>query len=104
MFSTEPEQWVLKGATAMLARLGGQARHTRNIDLLNCAGSLSAAERSLRAAVAIAGLVIRRAGLAAWLHTHGSRCAPPRERDLPSALATAKTFIVPVLAGTARGR
>jgi len=28
VFSVEPEHWVLKGATAMLARLEGQARHT----------------------------------------------------------------------------
>lgn len=34
----------------MLARLGAQARHTRDIDLLNRAGSLNGAERSLRAA------------------------------------------------------
>jgi predicted nucleotidyltransferase component of viral defense system len=51
-FNTEPERWVLKGATAMLARLGSQARHTRDIDLLNRVGDLNAAERSLRAAAA----------------------------------------------------
>lgn len=33
LFSAEPERWVLKGATAMLARLEGHARHTLDVDL-----------------------------------------------------------------------
>jgi hypothetical protein len=33
VFSAEPEAWVLKGATALLARLEGSARHTLDIDL-----------------------------------------------------------------------
>ncbi|MEX2447698.1 MAG: hypothetical protein WD404_03015 [Solirubrobacterales bacterium] len=31
VFSAEPECWVLKGATAMLTRLEGQARHTLDV-------------------------------------------------------------------------
>ena len=50
VFTAEPERWVLKGATAMLARLGGRARHTRDIDLHSCSGSLIDAELALRAA------------------------------------------------------
>jgi hypothetical protein len=53
IFSAEPERWVLKGATAMLARLGGRARHTRDIDLLSRTGSLDEAEHALRAAAAV---------------------------------------------------
>ncbi|HYM44994.1 MAG TPA: nucleotidyl transferase AbiEii/AbiGii toxin family protein [Solirubrobacteraceae bacterium] len=53
VFSADPERWVLKGATAMLARLGGHARHTRDIDLLSRTGSLDEAERALRAAAAV---------------------------------------------------
>lgn len=33
VFSAEPEAWVLNGATALLARLAGAARHTLAIDL-----------------------------------------------------------------------
>ncbi len=53
VFRAEPDRWVLKGATAMLARLGAGARHTRDIDLLSRAGDLEEAETALRAAVAI---------------------------------------------------
>lgn len=53
VFRTEPDRWVLKGATAMLARLGAGARHTRDIDLLSRAGDLGEAERALRAAAGI---------------------------------------------------
>ncbi len=52
VFGPEPERWVLKGATAMLARLGGDARHTRDIDLFSRTGGLDAAEWALRAAAA----------------------------------------------------
>ena len=49
------ENWVLKGATAMLARLEGRARHTLDVDLYRRDGSLADAERALReAAVASA--------------------------------------------------
>jgi hypothetical protein len=41
---------VLKGGTAMLARVGPDARHTRDIDLLNLSGSLRDAEQALQAA------------------------------------------------------
>ncbi len=52
VFRVEPERWVLKGATAMLARLGADARHTRDIDLFSRAGDLDESERALRAAAA----------------------------------------------------
>ncbi|MGA7704824.1 MAG: nucleotidyl transferase AbiEii/AbiGii toxin family protein [Solirubrobacteraceae bacterium] len=50
VFTSDPERWVLKGATAMLARLEGVARHTRDVDLLSRVGGLSEAEQALRAA------------------------------------------------------
>lgn len=50
VFRAEPGRWVLKGATAMLARLGADARHTRDIDLLSAVGDLDEAERALRRA------------------------------------------------------
>lgn len=50
VFSTEPEAWVLKGATALLARLHGSARHTLDIDLYRRGGGLDRAEAALRAA------------------------------------------------------
>lgn len=53
VFRGEPDRWVLKGATAMLARLGADARHTLDIDLLSRAGDLEEAERALRAAAAV---------------------------------------------------
>lgn len=53
VFSTESEHWVLKGATAMLARLEGQARHTLDVDLYRRNGSLADAERALREAAAV---------------------------------------------------
>jgi hypothetical protein len=53
VFGTEPERWVLKGATAMLARLEGQARHTLDVDLFRRDGSLADAERALREATAV---------------------------------------------------
>lgn len=49
----DAERWVLKGATAILARLCGDARHTRDIDLYRQDEDLPAAENSLRAAAAI---------------------------------------------------
>lgn len=53
VFSTDPERWVLKGATAMLARLEGRARHTLDVDLYRRDGSLADAERALREAAAV---------------------------------------------------
>jgi len=38
VFSADAEGWVLKGATAMLARLAGQARHTIDVDLYRRTG------------------------------------------------------------------
>lgn len=49
VFEAEPERWVLKGATAMLARLQGAARHTVDVDLYSRTGGLADAEQSLRA-------------------------------------------------------
>src|SRR5437867_4312677 len=34
----DAERWLLKGATALLARLGPNTRHTKDIDLYNDAG------------------------------------------------------------------
>jgi predicted nucleotidyltransferase component of viral defense system len=53
VFSADPERWVLKGATAMLARLEGRARHTLDVDLYRRDGSLADAERALREAAAV---------------------------------------------------
>jgi hypothetical protein len=50
VFSAEPDVWVLKGATALLARLAGAARHTLDIDLYRSEAPLDAAEAALRAA------------------------------------------------------
>lgn len=50
VFTDEPARWVLKGGTAMLARIGAEARHTRDIDLLSREGGLREAERALQAA------------------------------------------------------
>ena len=44
LFSTEPEAWVLKGAAALLARLGGVARHTLDVDLFRPDARLDEAE------------------------------------------------------------
>jgi hypothetical protein len=53
VFSSEDsDRWVLKGATALLARLGGDARHTVDIDLYDRSGTLDDAEQALRAAAA----------------------------------------------------
>ena len=53
LFSAEPEHWVLKGGTAMLARLEGQARHTLDVDLYRRDGSLAEAEQALRDAAVV---------------------------------------------------
>lgn len=53
VFLADPECWVLKGATAMLARLQGVARHTIDIDLYRRLGDLPAAEAELQRAAAI---------------------------------------------------
>lgn len=52
VFSAEPDAWVLKGATALLARLEGSARHTLDVDLYHRAKRLDEAEDALRAVVA----------------------------------------------------
>jgi predicted nucleotidyltransferase component of viral defense system len=48
--SEDADRWVLKGATALLARLHGEARHSIDIDLFNRQGALDEAEAALRAA------------------------------------------------------
>ncbi len=53
VFRTEPHRWVLKGATAMLARLQGQARHTLDVDLYSRTGDLGEAEKALRRAAVV---------------------------------------------------
>jgi hypothetical protein len=52
VFRADKEGWVLKGATAMLARLGPLARHTMDVDLYRRDPDLETAERALREAVA----------------------------------------------------
>jgi hypothetical protein len=47
VFRVDPDQWVLKGAAAMLARLGARARHTLDIDLYGQQGNLDEAENAL---------------------------------------------------------
>ena len=46
------DRWVLKGATAMLVRLGSDSRHTRDVDLYSNAGDLDDAEAAFRVAAA----------------------------------------------------
>lgn len=53
VFLTEPDAWVLKGATALLARLSGSARHTVDVDLYRRDAGLAEAEAALRAAAAL---------------------------------------------------
>lgn len=52
VFLDQPESWVLKGATGLLARLPGQARHSMDVDLYY-AGEIDSAIEALRAAVEI---------------------------------------------------
>ncbi len=52
--SVEADRWVLKGSTALLARVSGVARHTRDIDLYReGTADYGAAERGLRDAATI---------------------------------------------------
>ncbi len=53
VFGAEPEAWVLKGAAALLARLGGSARHTLDVDLYRPDARLDEAEAALRAAASV---------------------------------------------------
>ena len=48
VFQADRNGWVLKGATAMLARLGPLARHTLDVDLYRRGGDLDEAENALR--------------------------------------------------------
>jgi predicted nucleotidyltransferase component of viral defense system len=48
--SEDADRWVLKGATALLARLHGEARHSIDVDLYNRQGGLDEAEAALKAA------------------------------------------------------
>jgi hypothetical protein len=40
VFTADPDQWVLKGAAAMLARLPTAARHSKDVDLYRTHGDL----------------------------------------------------------------
>jgi hypothetical protein len=53
IFTTDPDHWLLKGATALLARLEGVARHTQDIDLYRLSGDLAEAEAVFRECVTI---------------------------------------------------
>jgi hypothetical protein len=53
VFRAEPEAWVLKGAAALLARLGGSARHTLDVDLWRPDSRSEEAETALRAAASL---------------------------------------------------
>lgn len=53
VFGAEPDAWVLKGATALLARLGGAARHTLDVDLYRPDAPLEDAEAALRLAASV---------------------------------------------------
>ena len=53
VFRHEPDAWVLKGATAMLARLGGTGRHTQDVDRYRQSGDLVDADRALRECAAV---------------------------------------------------
>lgn len=53
VFLSEREAWVVKGATALLARLRGSARHTVDIDLYRRGAGLDEAEVALRAAASV---------------------------------------------------
>jgi Nucleotidyl transferase AbiEii toxin, Type IV TA system len=53
VFVAEPEAWVVKGATALLARMHGSARHTVDIDLYRRFAGLDEAELALRAAASL---------------------------------------------------
>jgi Nucleotidyl transferase AbiEii toxin, Type IV TA system len=50
VFIADPDRWVLKGATAMLARLPAAARHSKDIDLYSRHGDRAEAAESLREA------------------------------------------------------
>jgi hypothetical protein len=53
VFRTQPNHWVLKGATAMLARLGGLARHSLDVDLYCTHANLTDAEQALNDCAAV---------------------------------------------------
>lgn len=52
LFLYQPERWVLKGATGLLARLPGQARHSIDVDLY-FEGGIEAALDALREAAEV---------------------------------------------------
>jgi len=60
IFTYDPDLWLLKGATAMLARLGGVGRHTRDVDLYRGSSDLTQAEAALRECAAL--------DVADWFH------------------------------------
>lgn len=48
----DADRWVLKGATAVLARIGSDARHSLDVDLYSEMNDLDEAEQALRVAAA----------------------------------------------------
>lgn len=50
IFTKDPERWILKGATALLARLGPRARHSLDLDLSSESSNLNDAEQAFRSA------------------------------------------------------
>lgn len=53
VFTADPDQWVLKGAAAMLARLPAAARHSKDIDLYHRHGNLDEAQQAFADAAAV---------------------------------------------------
>jgi hypothetical protein len=53
LFTMEPQGWVLKGATALIARLGPTVRHTLDVDLYGRHEAIEAAEAALRKAASV---------------------------------------------------
>ena len=104
VFSAEPERWVLKGATAMLARLEGQAfAHNTSVAADELRRALRSEARRRQLTLPDHLEVPASSG---WVggYARVARGAPGlEERDLKSAVASARQFIDPPLAGTATG-
>jgi Nucleotidyl transferase AbiEii toxin, Type IV TA system len=81
LFTAEPEGWVLKGATGLLARIP-TSRHSRDVDLWRPASSLQEAEQALEAAAQLdlGDYVVLRVGL--WEERPARGSARPVARTL----------------------
>jgi nucleotidyltransferase AbiEii toxin of type IV toxin-antitoxin system len=101
----DAKRWILKGATAILARLAGDARHTRDIDLYRQDEDLPAAENSLRTSAATDAGDFFRFTLDPGQRITQERRDNPRlaDRDVTQALRTAAALLDPALAMTAAG-